>query len=109
MIDLFKNLKLDRWYKIFIALGGMLLIFSLFIPTQWITNKQLILFSSGMLLVGLGEWKNHKYLSWIKPPNVYTGPPALMQQQIRDPDLLGWFLDLIGLILIIIGVIDLII
>lgn len=61
MTDFFKSLKIDAWYMVFVYLGGLLLIFSIFFPTQWITNKQLILFASGMLLIGLGEWKNHKY------------------------------------------------
>ena len=105
--DFFKSLKLDEWYMIFVYLGGILLFFSIFVPTQWIRNKQLILFSSGMLLIGLGEWKNHKYISGIKPPNVYTGPAAFIQTKIRHADMVGNILISIGIILIVLGFIDL--
>ena len=70
MADYFKSLKIDSWYMVFVYLGGLLLVFSLFIPTQWITNKQLILLSTGILLIGLGEWKNHKHYTGIKEGNV---------------------------------------
>lgn len=107
MVDIFKNLELDAWYMVLICLGGLIFVFSLFVPTQWISNKQAILLSSGMLLIGLGEWKNHKYHSWIKPPNVYTGPTAFIQTKVRQSDPLGLILDGIGTILIIFGVLSL--
>lgn len=106
--DFFKSLKLDAWYMVFVYLGGILLILSIFVPTQWITNKQLILFSAGILLIGLGEWKNHKYHSWIKPPNAYTGPAAFMQAKMRNADIFGIFLEIVGFVLIVLGFIDLI-
>ncbi|MBA2860506.1 hypothetical protein [Methanococcus maripaludis] len=96
--DFFKNLKVDTWYMVFVYLGGILLIFAMFIKTQWLTNKQLIFLSTGMLFVGLGEWKNHKWMSYYKPPNVYTGPTALVQTKIRSSDGLGNFLDILGCI-----------
>lgn len=108
MTDFFKSLKLDEWYMIFVYLGGSLLFFSLFFQTQWITNKQLILFSSGMLFFGVGEWKNHKYCSWIKPENACTGQSTFIQRKVRNPDFVGYFFVVIGVILIILGVIDLI-
>lgn len=77
MTDFFKSLKLDAWYMIFVYLGGILHIPSIFIPIQWITNKQLILFSSGMLLIGLGEWKNHKIIVRTESPNGIIGPTII--------------------------------
>ncbi len=109
MADYFKSLKIDSWYMVFVYLGGLLLVFSLFIPTQWITNKQLILFSTGILLIGLGEWKNYKHYTEIKEPNVYTGAPLVIRAKIRKPDIIGLFFEAIGLILIIITIINFII
>ena len=79
MTDFFKSLKLDAWYMIFVYLGGTLLILSLFFPIQWITNKQLILFSLGILLIGLGEWKNHKIIVRTESPNGIIGPTIITQ------------------------------
>ena len=108
MADFFKSLKIDAWYIVLVYLGGLLLLFSVFVPAQWVTNKQMILVSSGMLLIGLGEWKNHKWYGQIKPPNAYTGPAAFIQTEIRQANLVGIILVVIGVILIILGITDLI-
>ena len=81
--------------------GGVILILSLFIPTQWIPSKQLILLSAGTFLIGIGEWKNRKYHSWIKPPNAYSGPAMFMQTKLRANTIFGTLIEIIGLILII--------
>lgn len=65
-----------------------------------LTNIQLQLLSGGAFLIGLGEWKNHKVASWIKPANAYTGGPALMRATVRESDALGIILDLVGIFLI---------
>ena len=101
---LLSNLKIDVWYKALLYIGALCLIGSLFIDVKAITNGQLQLLSAGAMCLGLGEWKNHKVASWIKPPNVYTGGPALMQMPIRKPDALGIVFDLIGIALLSIGV-----
>lgn len=85
-------------------IGGTFLVISLFKETKGITNIQLQMLSAGALLIGLGEWKNHKVLSYIKPPNVYTGPAALVSYPVREADLVGITLDLIGLVLLVRGV-----
>ena len=95
-IDALKSLALDRWYKVLVLLGGSLLVVSLFKETKGISNAQLQMLSLGTLLVGLGEWKNHKVASYIKPPNFYTGPTALVSYPVWSPDLVGVVLDLAG-------------
>jgi len=102
--DIFSNLKLDTWYKVFVYLGGLVLIISLFVEVKGIANTQLQLLSAGFFFIGIGEWKNYKVQSWIKPPNVYTGPTAFIQGSIRKPDLVGIILDITGLVLIVLGV-----
>jgi hypothetical protein len=101
---LLSNLKIDVWYKALFYIGSLCLVGSLFVDVKAITNGQLQLLSAGAMCIGLGEWKNHKVASWIKPPNVYTGGPALMSAPIRCPDVLGIVFDLIGIALLVIGV-----
>ena len=112
MIDvsnILKNLNLDVWYKALFYIAGIIFTLSLFIDVRGISNGQLQLLSGGALLLGLGEWKNHKVASWIKPPNVYTGPAALMNAPIRHPDAFGILLDSLGVILMLIGVVCIIV
>ncbi|MDA2912445.1 hypothetical protein MYX77_00535 [Acidobacteriia bacterium AH_259_A11_L15] len=98
--DFLKSFAIDTWYKAVMYLGGVVLVISFFAEAKGLTNDQLQLLSGGVFLVGLGEWKNHKEVSWIKPPNVYTGGPALMSATVRKADLVGVVLDLAGVVLI---------
>lgn len=102
--DLLKIFKIDVWYKAVMYLGAVLLAFSLFFDVKGMTNSQLQLLSGGSFLLGIGEWKNHKTKSWIKPPNAYTGGPALMQAVVREPDFIGYMLDGLGILLMAIAV-----
>jgi hypothetical protein len=106
--DFLKNLSLETWYKVFIVVGAALFAVGLFVEVHGITNAQLELFSAGLFFLGIGEWKNHKRESYIKPPNAYTGPAALIEYTVRKPDLLGLLFDLIGIVLIIAGIISII-
>ncbi len=99
--NILENLKLDAYYMILVYLGAFLFVFSLFIPTLWLSNRLLGLFALGIFFIGLGEWKNHKWRSWIKESNVYTGGPALMKVKIREPDIIGYLLDFIGLLFLL--------
>ncbi len=101
--EMFKNLALDTWYKTLVYLGGVFFAISLFIDVKGITNGQLQLLSSGFFFFGVGEWKNRKVEHWVKPPNVYTGDPALIKARVRAPDALGIIFDILGVILIILG------
>jgi hypothetical protein len=99
-VDILKNLLLDTWYKVLVYVGGIIFVASLFVEVKAISNGQLQLLAGGITLLGLGEWKNHKERSWIKPPNVYTGGAALMTATVREPDLVGVLLQLLGGVLI---------
>jgi hypothetical protein len=101
--DFLKGLKLDAWYKAFVYIGSLALLVSLFVNVKGITNTQLQQFAAGILLVGLGEWKNHKTQYFIKPPNAYTGPAMLITQTSWRPDIVGVLLVLFGAVLIISG------
>jgi len=102
--EIFKNLVLDKWYKALVYLGGVGFVLSLFVEVKGITNGQAQLIFSGFFLLGLGEWKNHKVAHWFEPPSVYTGGPALIKAPVRSPDALGITFDILGVILIILGV-----
>jgi len=108
-IDTFKSLKLDTWYRAFVYLGGVAFLAALFVETKGITNGQLQLLSLGVFLIGIGEWKNHKTESWIKPANAYTGGPALMSAKVRKPDPFGLACEVLGFVLIVLSVISIII
>ena len=72
---------------------------ALFIDSKAIKGIHLLLLSLGFFFLGVGEWKNHKTANWFKPPNVYTGGPALMSAKVRDPDMVGVAFDILGVLL----------
>jgi hypothetical protein len=109
LVEFFKNLVLDTWYKALVYFGGVVLILSLFIEVKGISNNQLQLLSTEFFLFGLGEWKNHKFFPQIKPPNVYTRPALFMNVPVWKPDLLGIVLDLTGIALLVLGIRSLVI
>ncbi len=100
----FKSLVIDSWYKVFVYLGGIILLISFFVEVKGISNSQLQLLSGGCFFLGMGEWKNHTTISWIKPPNVYTGGAMLLEKVIWRPTLIGIVFDLVGFYLLYLGV-----
>ena len=98
---LLEKLSLDAWYKVLILIGFTLFVISLLFEIHGITNKQLLLLSGGLFLIGLGEWKNHKIITGIKPPNAYTGPAAIISQTKWLPDVIGVIMDLIGILMLV--------
>ena len=98
--DFLKGLAIDAWYKALMYLGGVVFAVSLFVDVKGIGNINAQLLSAGCFLLGLGEWKNHKVASWIKPPNAYTGGAALMSATVRKPDFIGVLLEILGVALL---------
>ena len=98
MSDILKNLALDSWYKVFIVLGAGLFLYSIFVETHGLTNKQVSLFGLSLFFVGIGEWKNHKVKVEIKPPNAYV-PGGIYQWGVRSPDLVGYIFVFLGIII----------
>jgi hypothetical protein len=95
-----KNLVVDTWYKTFVLAGAALFVLSLSIDVKGMSNGQLQLLSGGLFLLGIGVWKNEKVASWIKPPNVYTGPAALVSTNVRQADFVGLAFECLGGILL---------
>jgi hypothetical protein len=106
--DLLKSFVIDTWYKALVYLGAVVLALSFFVEVRGLTNHQVQLLSGGAFLFGLGEWKNYKVASWIKPPNVHTGGPALMSATVRKADVVGVLLDLAGVIFIAVGIVSIV-
>lgn len=104
MTELFKGLKLSDWYMAVLYLGGVALLLSFFFEVKGISNNYLQILTGGIFLFGLGEWRNHREESFIKPPNVYTGGATLFTHTVRRPSVFGLILDLIGLIMIAYGI-----
>jgi len=102
--EVFKGLSLDVWYKVLVYLGGIALVLAFFLEVKGISNLQLQMLSGGLFFFGLGEWKNHKTISWIKPPNAYTGGAAVMRRTVREQDVVGILFDLLGIALLVMGV-----
>jgi len=107
MSNFLENLKIDRWYKVFIYLGTFLFIISLFSTTHWLTNKQTGLLGLALFFIGLGEWKNEKVAVMFKPSNAYTGPAGFLQWPIRKMDLIGIIMLLVGIVFLIMFIISL--
>lgn len=101
--DFLKGLIIDRWYKVFVYLGALGLILSLFVDVKGVTNQELLILSLGFFFIGIGVWKNEKQESFIKSPNAYTGPAAFIQYTIRRPDFVGVFFEVVGALLFLFG------
>lgn len=103
--DLSKALPFsDTWYKAVMSLGVIGFVIALMVDIKAISNNQLLLLSLGLFFIGLGEWKNHKKVSFIKEANAYTGPAAFIKSTVRKPDLIGTILVVLGVLLLIISI-----
>jgi hypothetical protein len=94
-MDALKNLKIERWYQIAIALGFVLIVVASTIDTKWLTNKQTGLMGAGLFFVGLGAWKNMKVVVQVTGPPLM--PPGIAQYSVSKPDPIGVTLWAIGL------------
>jgi len=91
------NLKIDVWYKALIPLGGFLMVLAIVYPNDSITTKELFLIGGGLFLIGIGEWKNTKYLTQFVDATIYN-PFMRITQPFRANDPLGVFLEVLGIL-----------
>lgn len=94
-----ENLKIDTWWKVVLLLGMCAVFMSLTIKVNFIQNKHLFGLGMGMLMVGVSYWIAEKKFSTIKPPNVYTGPAALISWKKINHNLITGIILAIGLTL----------
>lgn len=96
MANVTKNLRLDTWYKIIIAISSFMIIASFFVKVIIFTNQIVITFFSGTLLFSLGYWKKRRKFTF-GTIDFRTGETNFVKHKI---DLFAWILKLIGLYLI---------
>lgn len=70
-----ESLKLDYWYKAVLAISTVLLVISLTIPLQELSNSTIALICTGGIFVGLGEWINHPLQEVVAFNYKITGYP----------------------------------
>jgi len=98
-MDVLKNLHLDKWYKVVVALSAAALIAALTIPLQ-IPNGQVAKVALGAFLFGIAEWMQHPLVTRIAPGMKITGYP-------RRASVSGTVTDILGLALIAWGTVQL--
>lgn len=97
-------LKIEHWYHVFVVLGAAGAVGSLSFELKGVANAHMLLVSIGVLLIGIGEWINHPLQTKIVPPNVYTPGGGIITGHPRSPSLLGILFDILGFILLTIGI-----
>ncbi|WP_141229392.1 hypothetical protein [Cellvibrio mixtus] len=70
-----QGLKIDYWYKAVLVISTALLIISLTVPLQGVSNSVVALICVGSILIGLGEWINHPYQEKIGSGFKISGHP----------------------------------
>lgn len=81
-MKILENLKLDSWYGIITYIGVLMMAASLFFSADFIEERHLFGLGLGFLFIGLSFLIAEKHQNTIKPPDVYTGPAALISWKI---------------------------
>lgn len=92
-----QGLKIDYWYKAVLVISTVLLIVSLTVPLQEVSNSIVAAICIGCILIGLGEWINHPYQEQIGVGFKISGHP-------RSNSLLGIVFVMIGIAIAAFGV-----
>lgn len=98
MENYFKNLNLEHWTRIFFMVGIAGVILALTKEIKVVSNQDLLLFSAGVLFIGLGEVINHEWHTHIIPPNAAIHTGLIGEGLIRHPSFLGCLIDVIGVL-----------
>ena len=92
-----QTLIIDYWYKAVLVICSAILIVSLTIPLQGVSNSTASIICIGGISIGLGEWINHPLQTQVGYGFKLTGYP-------RSPSLLGRIFVLAGVGLCIYGI-----
>jgi len=95
MTNPLNNLVVDVWYKVFVAVGTIILVASIAAKDHGFAFVGL-----GIATIGVGEWKNHPERQILIPRGLATD---IISDKRRRPSPFGLVLDGIGLLLIGIG------
>lgn len=98
------NLKIDYWYKALVVVSATILIVSLTVKLEGIENQIIQLLSLGTLLLCIGEWINHPLQTALMHPNIYARGGGKITSYKRKSCLLGSLFDILGFIILFIGV-----
>jgi len=99
-MNFLERLKIDSWWKVVLLLGIGSIFMSFTIDVDFVQERYLFGVGLGMLLIGISYWIAEKSFSEIKPPNVYTGPAALISWKEIHHNLITCIMLTLGLILI---------
>jgi hypothetical protein len=105
LTDFLKGLKIDTWSKATFAVSSAILGLALFTNTKWLSNRQTILLFGGVWLISLAEWKMFKTRTRFQDRGIAGLLTISWEQRIMDP--VGIFLELVGLGLIALFILDL--
>lgn len=92
-----EQLKLDTWFKPLIYVGGLIVLIALKWDIQIVSNEIMAGIGFGMFLYGIGRWKNRK-------TKTQFGRGAKLSWEERDPDFIGIFLEVSGVVMIFIAI-----
>ncbi len=70
-----ESLKLDYWYKAVLVISTVLLVISLTVPLQGVSNSTIALICLGGVFIGLGEWINQPLQTKVGCNFKITGYP----------------------------------
>jgi len=99
-MNFLERLKIDSWWKVVLLLGIGSIFMSFTIDIDFVQERYLFGVGLGMLLIGISYWIAEKSFSEIKPPNVYTGPAALISWKEIHHNPITCIMLTLGLILI---------
>lgn len=97
MTNPLQSLKINAWYKVFTVVSAACLLASLTVDLKGIDNKTGILMSLGVLVLSVGEWINHPLQARLIPGGIITS-------YNRQACLLGSLFDVLGFLLLYLGV-----
>jgi hypothetical protein len=97
MTNPLQALVVDSWYKAIIVVSVVFLLVAITVDLKGVENRTVMLLSFGAFFVGIGEWINH-------PLQVRVIPGAKITSHNRLPGLLGSLFDVLGFLLVCLGV-----
>lgn len=103
--DFLKGLNIDTWFKAAFAVSSAILVLALFTNTKWLSNRQTMLLFGGVWLISLAEWKMFRTRTRLQDRGIGGLLKISWQQRIVDP--VGIFLELVGIGLVALFILDL--
>lgn len=96
-----KSLALDSWYKLLVWIGGLVTLGAIFIDVQVLTNREILPFSIGVFLIGLGEWASRREEPFER--ETAHGSTFRGREMTRFHSFPGNMMTIFGLLSIIVG------